>query len=269
MNIEFMKMNGAGNDFILIDNRSKELSPTPEQITRLCHRQRGIGADGVILLVPCESGKADWAWNFYNNDGSCAEMCGNGARCFAHFIRLLTDASEKISFETVAGVINAKFEGDEVVIDMTPPCEMELNQSLELSTGTAEVHSINTGVPHAIVFVEDTGKADIIRQGSEIRYHDKFAPKGTNVDFVQVLDTGLIRIRTYERGVEGETLACGTGVTASALISAEIKGLTSPVKVKTQGGDTLEVRFDKQENAYTDVRLKGPVEEVFKGNIKL
>ena len=273
MTLDFVKMNGAGNDFILIDNRSGRVQLTPEQVTRLCHRQRGIGADGLFLLVPSKAGKADWAWDFYNSDGSTAEMCGNGARCFARYIQRVTGASARTSFETLAGVISAVFQGDQVTVNLTTPRDLRLADVVPGRGGKLTVHSLNTGVPHAVLFVPDADQAMVQQLGAEIRYHDHFKPKGTNVNFVQVLGPDHIRVRTYERGVEGETLACGTGVTASALIASHVHQFKSPVKVQVQGGDTLEVSWTETAGpagpVFADVKLTGPAEFVFEGKVDL
>ncbi len=270
MLFEFTKMNGAGNDFILIDNRAEKISLSPQQAEKLCDRHRGIGADGVMLLIPCASGKADWAWDFSNSDGSKAEMCGNGARCFARFIQKITHSTkEEISFETIAGVIRAKFLGERVTINLTEPRDLRLNESVALKNGDATIHSLNTGVPHSILFVENADEAMVSTVGAEVRYHKHFAPKGTNVNFVQLRGENSIRVRTYERGVENETLACGTGVTASALISAKLHNFTSPIKVQVQGGDLLEVSFEKRGEEFSNVQLTGPADFVFTGKIEL
>ena len=266
MLVEFTKMNGAGNDFILFDNRDRKISLTTDQIVHLCHRQRGIGADGIMGLVPCDSGKADWSWQFYNSDGSAAEMCGNGARCFARYIQKLTGATGDLTFETAAGVIRARLNGDRVTVNLTTPHSLRLNESVPLEQGATPIHSINTGVPHAIVYVDDADQAMVAGVGAEVRYHAHFKPRGTNVNFVQVKGPNFIRVRTYERGVEGETLACGTGVTAAALISARLKGFTSPVKVQVQGGDLLEVGFREENGEFADVALTGPADFAFTGS---
>jgi len=269
MRLEFTKMNGAGNDFVLIDNRAQRLELSRDQVMCLCDRHRGIGADGVILLVPCASGKADWAWVFYNSDGSIGEMCGNGARCFARFVQARTRSTGDFSFETEAGIIRAQFQGSRVTVNLTEPVSLRLNEQLSLSTGVQMLHSLNTGVPHAVVFVPDADKAMVLQLGPEIRRHPHFAPKGTNVNFVQVLGPNQIRVRTFERGVEGETLACGTGVTASALISARMHKFVSPISVQVQGGDRLEVSFHEANGGFSDVRLTGPADFVFEGWIEL
>jgi diaminopimelate epimerase len=269
MTLDFTKMTGAGNDFVLIDGRAGEVRLTPEQVRRLCDRHFGIGADGLVLLIPCASGKADWAWEFYNRDGSVADMCGNAARCFARFAQRLSGVGERVTFETGAGVITASFQGQRVTVNLTPPSDLWLCQQVNTSVGVLTVHSLNTGVPHAVTYVPDADRAMVGTLGAEIRYHSHFAPRGTNVNFVQVLGPDFIRVRTYERGVEGETLACGTGVTAAALVSARLHGFSSPVQVKVQGGDVLEVSFVQAGDNFENVRLNGPAQFVFEGKVQL
>lgn len=269
MLLKFTKMNGAGNDFVLFDNRERQVQVTPELVARLCDRHAGVGADGLIGLVSCESGKADWGWQFYNSDGSEAEMCGNGARCFARYVQRLTNAQDGLTFETIAGVIRATFDGERVTVDLTPPTDLGLDEEIALEAGPVRVHRLNTGVPHAVHFVPDADQAMVGPWGREIRRHAHFAPRGTNVNFVQILEPGSIRVRTYERGVEGETLACGTGVTASALISSRLHGFPSPVRVTVQGGGELEVSFQSNHGQFSDVRLTGPADFVFEGQIEI
>ncbi len=269
MVLEFMKMNGAGNDFVLVDNRAGQVALTTGQIVRLCDRHRGVGADGVMLLVPARTGQADWAWDFYNSDGSVAEMCGNGARCFARYVQKTAGMNRDFSFETAAGVIAASFQGDLVTVNLTKPKDLRLHQSVSLASGPATLHSLNTGVPHAVQYVPDADRAMVLEWGAEIRRHAHFGPRGTNVNFVQVLGPNHIRVRTFERGVEGETLACGTGVSAAALISARVHGFVSPVQVQVQGGDRLQVSFTESHGEFGDVRLTGPADFVFAGRIEI
>lgn len=270
MLLEFTKMTGAGNDFIVADNRSGGIRLTREQVAQLCHRQFGIGADGLMLWVPCASGKADWAWQFWNSDGSDAEMCGNGARCFARYLqRALGGGVYSLTFETAAGVIRAEFEGERVTVGLTAPQGLRLRETVETAGGSTEVSSLNTGVPHAVVFVEDADKAMVQDRGRELRFHPHFGPRGTNVNFVQLKGPGQIRVRTYERGVEGETLACGTGVSASAMIAARLHGFPSPIRVQVQGGDELRVGFVERAGEFTDVKLNGPATFVFEGRIAI
>lgn len=269
MVLEFTKMNGAGNDFVLIDGRAQKLKLTRDQVVHLCDRHRGVGADGVMILTPCASGKADWAWEFYNSDGSTGEMCGNGARCFARFVGRRTGKDQDFTFETGAGIIAARFQGDRVTVSLTQPRDLHLNEAVLLTTGRETIHSLNTGVPHAVLFVPDADRAMVNQLGPEIRRHPHFGPKGTNVNFVQLLGPGHIRVRTFERGVEGETLACGTGVTAAALVSSRIHQFSSPVNVQVQGGDRLEVSFAEKNGGFADVKLSGPAEFVFEGRTEV
>ncbi len=262
-------MNGAGNDFIVFDNRAGKVSLTREQVVRLCDRHRGIGADGVLILVSCRSGKADWAWDFYNSDGSTGEMCGNGARCFARFVQKAVSLKGDFTFETEAGVITASFEGERVTVNLTRPKDLRLNERVSLSSGVETIHSLNTGVPHAVLYVPDADQAMVHSLGPEIRRHPHFGPRGTNVNFVQVLGPNHIRVRTFERGVEDETLACGTGVSAAAMISARVHRFNSPVQVQVKGGDTLAVSFKDTGAEFEEVRLTGPADFVFEGRIEV
>ena len=267
MLVDFTKMNGAGNDFVMIDNREIGLQLSPEQIQNICHRQRGVGADGVLLLREAD-GDADLAWDFFNQDGSEAEMCGNGARCFARFAQRNLDGRNSISFETLAGVIQSNLEGERVTIGLTPPEDLRLGDRISVSTGEIEIHSVNTGVPHAVLFVDDADTAMVSETGKEIRHHDHYAPTGTNVNFVQLTGDNSIRVRTYERGV-GETLACGTGVTAAGLITAKLHGYSPPISVRVLGGDDLCVTFDSKRDNFKNVQLTGPADFVFSGQIEI
>lgn len=269
MKLNFTKMSGAGNDFILVDNRDFSIQLSREQIAKLCHRNFGIGADGLLLVEPGENG-TDFRMHYYNSDGSDAEMCGNGARCFARFSRpFKSTAAEEISFLTPAGTIKAKFIGNDVQVNLTAPTGLTLGQKVALKSGPVEIHSINTGVPHAILFVDDADKAYVSDMGREIRFHEAFKPKGTNVNFVQVTGPSSIRVRTYERGVEGETLACGTGVTAAAIIAHVVRQMPVPVTVRVQGGDTLKVSFERSGESFQNVLLQGPADVVFTGEITI
>jgi len=253
---------------VLVDNRDGKLQLEAKTIEQLCDRHRGVGADGLLMVEPATNG-ADFRMRYYNSDGGEADMCGNGARCFARFTNRLSGPRTDVSFETPAGVITAEFLDELVRLGMSEPKDLRLNDTIDVEGAQVAVHSVNTGVPHAVVFVEDLGAVDVQRMGAAIRYHDHFAPKGTNVNFVKVLDGITIAIRTYERGVEGETLACGTGVVACALILHELKGVVSPIGVRVKGGDLLQVGFEKTAAAYGKVTLTGPADFVFDGQIKL
>ena len=266
--IHFWKMNGAGNDFVTLDNRDLRHSLTTAQIAALCDRHRGVGADGLLAVEPAENG-ADFRMRYYNADGGEAEMCGNGARCFARFANMLNGWNlERVSFETPAGVIGATFHGDNVRILMSDPHSLRLGLTLDFCGHPQTVHSVNTGVPHAVMIVPDLAAVPVKEWGAATRYHPEFQPKGTNANFLQVTPEG-IAIRTYERGVEDETLACGTGMVACALVHHLLTGAPSPVRVKVKGGDTLEIGFEKSGDGFSNVTLTGPADIVFEGEVKL
>jgi len=279
--LRFMKMNGAGNDFILIDNRVGDVRLDRTQIAQLCDRHRGIGADGILLLER-PSNRADFRMRYFNADGGEAEMCGNGARCFARFANKFAAAKEEISFETQAGVISAELKGDLVTLRMTEPTDLRLNINLPVdatprrfsgdqsATGASRLlHFINSGVPHIVIEVPNIDDADVRREGAAIRHHKLFSPSGTNVNFIEKRGTRKIAIRTYERGVEDETLACGTGIVASALIFGATEGCQGPITVLARGGDELQVSFEVVAGRFSNVTLTGPAEFVFEGTIEV
>ena len=270
MILPFTKMNGAGNDFVVCDNRAGTLTLDPSTIARLCDRHRGVGADGLLAVEPPEKG-ADFRMRYYNSDGGEAEMCGNGARCFARFAaRLQDEVPDMLSFETQAGLIRASFSGGLVTVNMSAPHDFRPPQPLNAGDALCTVQFLNTGVPHAVVFVHDVEAVDVAAVGAALRWHAAFAPKGTNVNFAQVLEPGSLVLRTYERGVEAETLACGTGVCASALLHHMITGVPSPVSVKVRGGDTLVVAFERTDaGGFQNVSLTGPADFVFDGTIEI
>jgi diaminopimelate epimerase len=270
MKLNFWKMNGAGNDFVCLDNRTKTLRLTRGQIARLCCRQLGVGADGLLVLEPSRSADCDFRMRYYNADGGEAEMCGNGARCFARFAQQVTGSGKRaVRLDTGAGPVGAEFFGGQVRVELTAPRGLALNQKIKTARGPLTVHSLNTGVPHVVVFVSDVEKIDVKKLGAELRYHARFQPKGTNVNFAQIIEPGKIKARTYERGVEGETLACGTGVTATALVAAARHGFKSPVTVSVRSGAKLCVRFTASGENFSGVKLHGPAEFTFKGEINV
>jgi len=261
-------MNGAGNDFVLIDNRLGDVHLDRSQIARLCDRHRGIGADGILLLEKA-SNRADFRMRYFNADGGEAEMCGNGARCFARFANKVAGGEGTISFETPAGVISAALIGDLVTLQMTEPIDLRLNVKLTVASENRIVHFINSGVPHVVIPVSRIDDADVRREGAAIRYHEIFSPKGANVNFIEKRGPTKIAVRTYERGVEDETLACGTGVVASALVFAAMEDVSGPIGVLVRGGDELQVGFEKIDNQFRNVTLTGPAEFVFEGAIEV
>jgi diaminopimelate epimerase len=266
--LRFTKMNGAGNDFILFDNRTGDIDLDRNQIAQLCDRHRGIGADGILLLEK-PTNRADFRMRYFNADGGEAEMCGNGARCFARFANKVGGQKPKISFETPAGVISAELKGDLVTLRMTEPTDLRLNVDLPMAAESKTVHLINSGVPHVVIPVAKIDDADVRREGAAIRHHKMFSPNGTNVNFIEKRGPNKIAIRTYERGVEDETLACGTGIVASALIFAASEDREGPVGVLARGGDELQVGFEKTGDQFHNVTLTGPAEFVFEGTIDL
>ncbi len=265
--IPFFKMSGSGNDFIVIDNRG---GVVPEaQMTRLvvgaCRRKMSAGADGMIFIESSED--LDFKWRFFNADGSLPDMCGNGARCAARFAFLHGIADRQMAFETLAGTIEASVGDDTVKIRMTEPQDLKSEMILDIAGTPTALASINTGVPHVVLAVDDIEAVDVVETGRLIRYHPTFMPDGTNVNFVAVGKKGTIFIRTYERGVEDETLACGTGNVAAALILAHQRGLASPVTLTTRSGGKLTVHFNTHGGRYQDVFLEGDARVIYRGEL--
>lgn len=268
MKLPFWKMHGAGNDFILIDDRSGSTPiADPSRISAWADRRTGIGADGIILIQPSDA--ATFRMRFLNRDGGEAEMCANGARCVSRLAYDLGVASGQMQIETLAGPLSAEMVGDQVRLTMMDPADLRLDEALELNGAPLVYSSVNTGVPHVVVDSADVESVDVQQVGSVLRYHDAFAPRGTNVNFAQVSDPQSLRVRTYERGVEGETLACGTGAVACSLIAAKHSQLTAPVAVTCAGGSTLTVDFRLTDGGAENVTLLGPAEYVFEGVLEL
>lgn len=283
--IPFMKMTGSGNDFILIDNRSGLVDSgwAPELAKKACRRKLSVGADGLILIE--KDAEADFSWRFFNADGSEAEMCGNGARCAARFAFLKgVVAKPSMVFRTGAGLIRAELTAPSRVKVQIPKIgDLKLNinvplDGFEISRTTVpskdgtgnyiNVHFVNTGVPHVVILCEtkeELESVDVVSLGRFIRFHSFFAPRGTNVNFAWVGEGGEVFNRTYERGVEDETLACGTGSIAVAVISEVIGKVHSPVAVRTRGGETLRVFFDRQGNDFSEIFLEGQALVVYEG----
>jgi diaminopimelate epimerase len=266
--LRFTKMNGAGNDFVMFDNRTGDIRLRPEQISKICDRHRGVGADGILLLEPAANGP-DFRMRYYNRDGGEAEMCGNGARCFARFANKVAGSKGKITFETPAGIIGAEIKGELVRLQMSDPTELRLNVQLQVEGEDTTVHFINTGVPHVVVPVSRVDMVHVRGRGASIRQHEMFSPKGANANFLEKRGRQSISIRTYERGVEDETLACGTGVVASALILAATEKIGGPVNVLVRGGSELTVDFERNGQRFRNVTLTGPAEFVFEGTIEV
>jgi diaminopimelate epimerase len=264
-------MTGSGNDFIIIDNRALKLpKERGRELARMaCRRKMSVGADGLILIE--NDTQADFRWQFFNADGSDAEMCGNGARCAARFARLkgIVDR-DRLSFVTLAGLIEAQILGERAKVRMPQPHGMEIDFPVELDDRLLNLSFINAGVPHAVFFAgsqAELEELDVFELGRCIRFHQRFQPAGSNADFVFVSSPRHISIRTYERGVEDETLACGTGSIAAALLAAAKNFVASPVEVLTRGGETLVIHFEKisQEGGinFSEVYLEGDAKVVY------
>ena len=265
--IEFFKASGSGNDFIIIDNRDRIIDEKNLKnfVVNVCRRKMSVGADGLILIE--ESGLVDFKWRFFNSDGSQPEMCGNGARCAARFAYLNKIAGSKMSFETIAGIVSAEVKNDRVKIKMTDPSDLKTDYILDLENGPISLSSVNTGVPHVVIVALNLDDVEVVRLGREIRFHKRYAPSGTNVNFIHQQKDGMIAIRTYERGVEDETLACGTGSVAAAVVTASKSGIKSPINVMTRSGNSLYIYFKEKEGKIYDTYLEGDARIIYKGEL--
>ncbi len=244
--VEFWKMSGTGNDFMVIDNRDGVVKD--QDMSRLvmqsCRRRESVGADGVIFVT--DSKMYDFGWRFFNADGGEAEMCGNGGRCVSRFAFLKGIAGSEMTFETKVGPISAQVEGRVVKVLMPEPQNEMMDVDLAFMSGWRSCDFVNTGVPHVVVQVADLENHAVTEQGRKIRYHARFSPEGTNANFMIRTGPDELAVRTYERGVEDETLACGTGAIASALMASRRGMVTSPVKVHTRGGETLTIHLNSE-----------------------
>ena len=259
MKLTFYKYQGTGNDFVMIDNRDLIISKNDTKlINHLCDRKFGIGADGLILLEDPEDEKDDFKMVYFNADGNESSMCGNGGRCLVAFARFLGIIEDTARFTAIDGVHEATVKNGIVSLKMQDVAKISNNEDFLF---------LDTGSPHHVIFSENIGLRDIKKDGAKVRYSERYANGGTNVNFVEPISADSFSVRTYERGVEDETLSCGTGVTAVAIAAYE-SGKTTSEKVSliTPGGD-LSVSFKKSENGYSDIWLSGPAEQVFKGEI--
>jgi diaminopimelate epimerase len=258
MKVVFYKYQGTGNDFIFIDNRKNQIgSLSQKQVGFLCHRRFGIGADGLMLLNPHE--KLDFTMVYYNSDGNISSMCGNGGRCITAFAHQVGQIKDRAQFQAVDGIHDAVINTDGTVsLKMIDVQSVEKNDNF---------YFLNTGSPHYVQFVKDIEKFDVFGKGRAIRNNERFKKEGTNVNFVEILSPDSIFVRTYERGVEDETYSCGTGVTASAISAGfELDNNNNSFNIKALGGN-LNVRYQKQNNTFSDIWLTGPATYVFSGEI--
>jgi len=257
--INFTKAVASGNDFVVIESGHKSEVRSQKSLARkICDRKYGVGADGLLILE--KSKIADVKMRIFNSDGSEAEMCGNGARCAA-----LYTGGNTARLETKAGIIQARLNADNVRIKLTDPLNIKLDIPIKVNKRNLKVNFIDTGVPHAVIFVEGIKEVGVNEIGRVIRNHHKFVPRGTNVDFVEVLGRNLIEIRTYERGVEDETLACGTGTVASAIIFALKADIADKINVRTKSREILKVYFERINDKFADVWLEGKARIICKG----
>jgi diaminopimelate epimerase len=266
--LSFSKMAGGGNDFVVIDNRVAKIADAGELTRRICTRGLSVGADGLILVE--HSARATFRMRYYNSDGGLATFCGNGTRCAARFAFLNVIAGRKMTIETDAGIVGAEIgEGGQVTLSLPAPHSFRAQRPLAIGEQTVRGSSIMVGVPHYVVFLrENLWAQDITRLGTAIRRHPDLVPDGgANANFVVVRDEHAIEVRTYERGVENETYACGSGVVASAVTSAMFGKVTSPVSVLTRSGITLEVSFTLRDGYPDDVRLKGDARLIYRATI--
>jgi diaminopimelate epimerase len=266
MKIEFTKAVATGNDFIVFDGRTPDTNIRyPKLAKELCDRKRAIGADGLLVIEKTE--RADFRMRIFNPDGSEAEMCGNGSRCIALFAVTKKIVPDEMTIDTLAGILKAEVKKNIVKVRLTEPKNIKWNMCLMIDKCPYKLNFVNTGVPHVIHFVDDIEKVNVKNLGSHIRHHGEFSPDGTNADFVEVSGKNRIKIRTYERGVEDETLACGTGAVASAVISAEVEKMSSPVTVETRSGEELKVYFKVEGGEFKEVYLEGEAKLVYEGVI--
>ncbi|WP_203293080.1 diaminopimelate epimerase [Luteirhabdus pelagi] len=254
MAIPFYKYQGTGNDFIIIDNRQSIFSKNDTKlIAKMCDRNFGIGADGLILLE--EHNTANFTMVYFNSDGKESSMCGNGGRCLVHVAHFLGVIEGEAEFEAIDGMHTATVSDGQI--------RLKMNDVTEVNVFEKHVF-LNTGSPHHVQMVNEIEDLDVKLQGKRLRY-GLYGETGANINFVKQVDEETFQVRTYERGVENETLSCGTGVTAVAIAMAELgKSNTTSITLKTPGGD-LQVHFDKTNEGYSDIFLEGPAEQVFKG----
>ena len=259
MKIPFTKMHGAGNDFIVVDDRALTF-PLDDKlfIEQICSRRTGVGCDGILLIQPSET--SDFRMRFINPDGGEVDMCGNGARCIARMAFDLNVADEQMSMETGAGLVKAEVLGETIRLELTDPTHLQLNLASGLEW---RLDFVNTGVPHAVAWVDDLQTLDVPRIGKQIREHLLFSPDGTNANFAKVEVDGSLSVRTYERGVEAETMACGTGATAVAVLASEKGWVNLPVTVHCAGGFDLVI-----DSVRGTTTLTGGAVTIFEGTVE-
>ncbi len=273
MKIKFTKMSGAGNDFVVIDNRVRTIADGHALARIICDRRWGVGADGLLLVE--KSDTAAYRMMYYNADGSYGGMCGNGGRCIASFTVRAGIAQQEHFFEALDYLYKAEVHETVVTLHMKDPQNLKKNIVLPVDGKKIKSYFIDTGSPQVVIPIESVIKRkpslenlNVHGLGVKIRNHKKFSPAGTNVNFIQLIDDKRLKIRTYERGVESETLACGTGSVASAIVGNLLYGLKPPVEIIARSGSTLLVDFKKSGKHFSDVSLSGPAVVTFTGEFE-
>ncbi len=259
---------GCGNDFLLFDTRYQDFPHThTDLMKRLCHRHYGIGADGILLLE--SSARADVRMRIFNADGSEAEMCGNGIRCFVAWLQHLGFNQSVYSIETMHRIITAQVKDSLIYVDMGVPQDLQWELDINFLDQSVKGHYLNTGVPHVVVLVDQLENVDVNHWGAALRHHVMWKPQGVNANFVQILSKQKIKVRTFERGVEKETLACGTGATAAALVVAYLENWDAPIQVETHSKENLTISFMRTDQSFSKVEMAGSAFQVFEGKVDL
>ena len=274
MKTSFTKMSGAGNDFVVIDNRSNAIADACAFAKRACDRRWGVGADGLLLIE--NSTKADYRMMYYNADGSYGGMCGNGGRCISYLAHAKNISQKKHRFEALGHIYEAEIDGALVNLLMRDPVALRRNVLLQKSPGRIIGHYIDTGSPHVVIpfpqlrkLFQNLESVPVEGLGRKFRHNRHFYPNGANINFVEKVGAKTLRIRTYERGVEGETLACGTGAIASAIVGSLVWKMSPPITIVPASSVNLTVSFDRIAETICRVRLEGPVEVTFEGEINV
>ncbi|MDP2209388.1 MAG: diaminopimelate epimerase [Bacteroidota bacterium] len=270
--IEFTKIEGTGNDFVLIDNRDSRYNFSYSDFSKIvCDRHRGVGADGLLVIENSE--RSDFKMRYLNADGSEGGMCGNGGRCIAKYL-LVASGKQTTQFEALDYIYSAEIVDNKIRLLMNNPTDFRMGLKIQFENNNLKMDYVNTGAPHSALFIEDMPQAfnnfekiEVNKIGRYIRYHELFSPAGTNVNFINKIGRGEVQIRTYERGVENETLSCGTGSIASAILAAMRYNWDSPIKVLTRSKDTLVINFINTDNKITNVSIEGPANQVFTGTL--
>ncbi len=262
--VPFYKMQASGNDFVVVDNRRRMVADAKRFARKVCAPHTGIGADGILLFE--KSSRADFKMRIVNSDGSEAEACGNGFRCISLFAHKIQGYPKNFRFESLSGMIDARIAGRKIRVGLVQPSELRQG-NIQVMGRRMHYYFINTGVPHTVIFVQGLKDIDVSALGAAIRHHKEFAPRGTNVNFVEIDGARDIHVRTYERGVEQETLACGTGSTASAIVSSLTGCCKPPVRVHTSGGEILTIDFERKGKVFRKPTLEGEAHFVYEGKL--